>query len=167
MAHITACEINKIRMERLKYNIEKQGASSVYIMQKDARNLEDFFAFDQILLDAPCSGSGTLNSENPKLKEIFTEKLIKKSIETQRKLLTKAITILKKGHEMVYSTCSILEEENENIIEPFIKAKKVEIVPIKIENLPLLPVKIEGTICIQPNKLYEGFFVSKLRKVSM
>lgn len=136
-------------------------------MEKDARNLEDFFAFDQILLDAPCSGSGTLNIQNPKLKETFTEKLIKKSVEAQRKLLTKAITILKSGHEMVYSTCSILEEENENIIEPFIKEGKVEIVPIKVEDLPLLPVKIEGTICILPNELYEGFFIAKLRKISM
>ena len=134
-------------------------------MEKDARNLEDFFAFDQILLDAPCSGSGTLNIKNPKLKETFTGALIKKSVEAQRKLLTKAITILKSGHEMVYSTCSILEEENENILEPFIKKGKVEIVPIKVEDLPLLPVKIEGTICIQPNELYEGFFVAKLRKI--
>lgn len=54
-AHITACEKNKIRLERLKYNIEKQGASSVYVMQEDSRNLSDFFSFDQILLDAPCS----------------------------------------------------------------------------------------------------------------
>lgn len=134
-------------------------------MEKDARNLEDFFAFDQILLDSPCSGSGTLNIQKPKLKETFTEKLIKKSVEAQRKLLTKAITILKLGHEMVYSTCSILEEENENILEPFIKKGKVEIVPIKVEDLPLLPVKIEGTICIPPSELYEGFFVAKLRKI--
>lgn len=165
MAHITACEINKIRLERLKYNIEKQGASSVYIMQKDARNLEDFFAFDQILLDAPCSGSGTLSLSNPKLKESFTQKLIKKSVETQKKLLTKAVTILKKGHEMVYSTCSILEEENEDIIKQFVKAGKIEIIPITTKDLPLLPVKIKGTICIPPNELYEGFFVAKLRKI--
>ena len=54
-AHITACEMNKIRCERLKYNIEKQGATSVYIMQEDSRKINDFFSFDQILLDAPCS----------------------------------------------------------------------------------------------------------------
>ena len=54
-AHITACEMNKIRYERLKYNIEKQGATSVYIMQEDSRKINDFFSFDQILLDAPCS----------------------------------------------------------------------------------------------------------------
>ena len=54
-AHITACEMNKIRCERLKYNIEKQGATSVYVMQEDSRRINDFFSFDQILLDAPCS----------------------------------------------------------------------------------------------------------------
>ena len=54
-AHITACEMNNIRMQRLKYNIEKQGATSVYIMQTDSRRIDDFFSFDQILLDAPCS----------------------------------------------------------------------------------------------------------------
>ena len=54
-AHITACEMNNIRMERLKYNIEKQGANSVYTMQVDSRKIDDLFAFDQILLDAPCS----------------------------------------------------------------------------------------------------------------
>ncbi len=54
-AHITACEMNTIRLERLKYNIEKQGATSVYTMQTDSRRIDDFFSFDQILLDAPCS----------------------------------------------------------------------------------------------------------------
>lgn len=54
-AHITACEMNKIRCERLKYNIEKQGATSVYIMQTDSRKIDNLFSFDQILLDAPCS----------------------------------------------------------------------------------------------------------------
>lgn len=54
-AHITACEKNRIRLERLKYNIEKQGANSVYLMQVDSRMMDSFFSFDQILLDAPCS----------------------------------------------------------------------------------------------------------------
>lgn len=163
-AHITACEMNKIRAERLKYNIEKQGASSVYVMEKDARQIDDFFSFDQILLDAPCSGSGTLDSTNPKNEQYFTEKLIQKSVISQKALLRKAITILKKGHEMVYSTCSILKEENEDIINTFLKEKKVEIVPIDIKDLPHLPVSIQGTICIAPNELYEGFFIAKLRK---
>ena len=54
-AMITACEKNKIRCDKLKYNLEKQGANRVTIMQEDARKLSDFFKFDKILLDAPCS----------------------------------------------------------------------------------------------------------------
>ncbi|MCI9000402.1 MAG: RsmB/NOP family class I SAM-dependent RNA methyltransferase [Clostridia bacterium] len=165
LAHITACELNKIRAERLVYNLQKQGASSVYVMQKDARNLDEFFSFNQILLDAPCSGSGTLQIENGTMKENFTEKLIQKSISSQKALLKKAISVLKTGGEMVYSTCSILKEENEEIILPLLKEQQVEICPIQIENLPLLPTSIKESICIAPNELYEGFFVVKLRKL--
>ena len=115
-AHITACEMNNIRAERLKFNILKQGASSVYVMKKDSRTLDDFFSFDQILLDAPCSGSGTLEISNINLRKNFTEKLIEKSVKSQLTLLQKALKVLKKGEEMVYSTCSILSCENEDIV---------------------------------------------------
>ena len=168
-AHITACEMNSIRAERLKYNIEKQGATSVYVMQKDSRTIDDFFSFDRILLDAPCSGSGTLNINDEKLTKYFTEKLIEKSRKTQLELLRKALKILKPGHEMVYSTCSILKEENEDIVEKVLKEFNAEIVPIefeKMEELPLLPTKIKGTLCIMPNELFEGFFIAKLKKKS-
>lgn len=166
-SHITACEKNKIRFERLKYNIEKQGASCVFIMAKDSRYIDDFFSFNQILLDAPCSGSGTLNIEDMKFEKNFTEQLIEKSIKTQESLLKKAIKILKPGHEMVYSTCSILSSENEDVINRVIRNTDAEIVPIYfdgIEQLPLLPTKINGTLCICPTELYEGFFVAKIRK---
>ena len=165
-AHITACEINNIRLERLKYNIEKQRAS-VYIMQNDARKIDDFFSFDSILLDAPCSGSGTLNVNNKNLDKTFTPNLIKKCTLSQTALLKKALQILKVGKEMVYSTCSILRVENEDIIERVIKETNCEIVPIKfdgIKDLPLLPTKIKGTICVCPNNLYEGFFIAKIKK---
>ena len=166
-SHITACEMNSIRAERLKYNVEKQGASCVYIMVKDARQIDDFFSFDQILLDAPCSGSGTLNINDKNLEKYFTEKLIQKSVKSQVALLKKAINILKSGCEMVYSTCSILKRENENILNQILKQGRVDIVPIEnafVKDLPLLNTKIPGTLCICPNELYEGFFVAKLRK---
>ena len=78
-ANITACEMNAIRAERLRYNIEKQGASSVYIMQKDSREIDDFFSFDRILLDAPCSGSGTLDFNDENTFKYFSPKLVEKS----------------------------------------------------------------------------------------
>ncbi len=166
-ANITACELNKIRIEKLKYNIEKQGATSVYTMQEDSRKINDFFSFDNILLDAPCSGSGTLNVEDVNLEKTFTEKLIEKSQKSQLELLNKAVKILKQGQEMVYSTCSILNVENEEIVSKILKNNKVEIVPIEFEGkeeLPLLPTKIDGTLCVMPTEFYEGFFIAKIRK---
>lgn len=166
-AHITACEMNHIRLERLKYNIEKQGATRVNIMQQDARCIDDFFSFDSILLDAPCSGSGTLNVNDINLEKTFTTKLIEKSVASQVSLLRKALKILKSGKEMVYSTCSILSCENEDVISKVIKESNAEIVPIDfygIEDLPTLPTRIEGSLCVAPNELYEGFFIAKIRK---
>ncbi|MBR3697347.1 MAG: RsmB/NOP family class I SAM-dependent RNA methyltransferase [Clostridia bacterium] len=167
-ANITACEINKIRAEKLKYNIEKQGVSSVYVMIRDARKIDDFFKFDQILLDAPCSGSGTLDFNENNLENYFTKQLIKNSSKIQLELLKKAVNIVKSGDEIVYSTCSILEEENEKIVNEVLKNKRLKIVPIKFDNkykFPLLPSKIDGTICIMPNEFFEGFFVAKIKKL--
>ena len=167
-AHITACEMNNIRIEKLKYNVEKQGASCVYIMPKDSRQIDDFFSFDQILLDSPCSGSGTLAEDNSNTEKYFTPKLIEKSTKSQYALLKKALKILKPGHEMVYSTCSILKEENEEIVNKVLKEVKAEIVPITfdgLEVLPVLPVELEGTICVMPTEEYEGFYIAKLRRL--
>ena len=165
-AHITACEMNNIRIEKLKYNVQKQGATNVSIFKEDSRRLNDYFAFDKILLDAPCSGSGTIELENEKTYNGFTEKLLEKTTQSQLTLLKKALKILKPGHEMVYSTCSILQEENEDIISKAIKGAKVEVVPIEIQgDIPKLPCKIEGALCVAPTKYYEGFFVVKLKKI--
>lgn len=166
-AQITACERNAIRAERLKYNLQKQGASCVYTMVKDARNIDDFFSFDQILLDAPCSGSGTIWAEDPNLAKTVTKKLIQKSSATQLALLKKALHLLKKGHTMVYSTCSILAQENEEIVKKAMAGTKTELVSIEfegMESLPQLPVTLKGTLCICPNEQFEGFFVAKIRK---
>ena len=167
-AHITACEKNKIRAERLKYNVDKQGATSVFIMPKDSRFIDDFFSFDQILLDAPCSGSGTLDYNDANVEKYFTEQLIERSSKTQKTLLSKAIKLLKPGHEMVYSTCSILDCENEDVVSSVIKNGNIEIVPINfegMEKLPILPTKISGTLCVKPTELYEGFFVAKIKRL--
>ena len=167
-AHITACEMNNIRIEKLKYNVQMQGAICVYIMQKDSRQIDDFFSFDQILLDAPCSGSGTLNVNDKNIEKYFTEKLIEKSSKSQLALLRKAIKILKKGQEIVYSTCSILSKENEDIVLKVMSENKLENVPIEfkgMEDLPLLPSKIKGTLVVKPDELYEGFFIAKIRKL--
>lgn len=160
-AFITAVEKNKIRAERLKYNLQKQGINCVNIMIEDARRLSDFFSFDKILLDAPCSGSGTMNVFN----KDFNEELIERSSKTQEQLLEKAIKILKPGKEMIYSTCSIIARENEEILRNVLTKTGAKLVPIQpLCSVPLLPTKVEGAICVCPNELYEGFFVAKIKK---
>lgn len=168
-AQITACEKNKIRADRLRYNIDRQGAKGVCVMVGDARKLDDFFSFDKILLDAPCSGSGTLYLDDGKLNERISEELIERSVKTQTVMLDKAAKLLKKGHEMVYSTCSILSCENEEVIEKALKKGKLKLVPIdrtKLAGVPFLPTSIDGTICVCPDEEYEGFFAAKLVKIS-
>ena len=162
---ITATEKNKQRYERLKYNLEKQGVKRATVIQKDARYLDDFFSFDKILLDAPCSGSGTLteNSMNN-----FSMELLERINVTQEELLTKALKLIKKDGYIIYSTCSILKDENEKLLQKFIDKKQIEIIPLDLSNynnLPTLKTTIEGTLCLYPDELYEGFFIAKIRKV--
>ena len=161
-AFITAVEKNKIRAERLKYNLQRQGVGCVNVMLEDARKLSDFFSFDKILLDAPCSGSGTMSIFDKN----FNEELIKRSSKVQEELLKKSLKILNPGGEMVYSTCSILKQENEEILEKVLIKANAEIEPINLtENIVTLPSKIEGTITVCPTENYEGFFVAKIRKL--
>ena len=161
---ITACERTKMRADRLRYNIDRQGAPRVTVMNMDARQLDDLFAFDRILLDAPCSGSGTVTEGS---RGQFSKDYLDRTVKMQKTLLDKAIRLLKPGHELVYSTCSVLKEENEEVVASALKKGGVSVVPIDgaaFEDVPKLPVTIEGTLCVCPNERYEGFFVAKLKK---
>lgn len=165
-AMITAIEKNKIRAQRLQYNIDKLGAKKITILNKDARYLDQFFIFDKILLDAPCTGSGTLNLETM---NNFNEELLNRSLNTQKSLLTEAIKHLKVGGELIYSTCSILKEENEKHILSLLKEhQNIILVPLTLKDttLELLPSTIEGVLTIKPNKYYEGFFIAKIKKIN-
>lgn len=163
-ACITACEFDKIRAERLKYNLNKLGTSRVTVLVKDSRNLDEFFRFDTIMLDAPCSGSGTvlLNEES---KQVFNQKVIDKCQKRQISLLKKGLSMLNKNGILVYSTCSILKEENEQVLKACLNGN-FELIPIDKEqyDLPYLP-SLENTITIAPTELYEGFFVAKIKRI--
>ncbi len=100
-AQITACEKNKIRAERLQFNLDRQGAGRVVVMQQDARQLNDLFTFDRVLLDAPCTGSGTLLLADGEPQRRMEEGWIKKTVATQTALLSKALHLLRAGQENV------------------------------------------------------------------
>lgn len=160
-AFITACERDKLRAERLRFNIAKQGAPRVTVLQSDALKLDDFFRFDRILLDAPCSGSGTIllgDSAPQKISPL----LIKNSAALQEKLLVKALRLLKKGGTLVYSTCSVCPEENGEVVLRALKAAGGNLQEIAApEGIPTLP-SLTGTVTVCPSELYEGFFVAKI-----
>lgn len=165
MKSIMACETNKIRAERLKHNLSEQGAK-VNTIVCDSRKLDDFFRFDTILLDAPCSGSGTINLNRDKDLKNFSLDLVKNSAKVQKELLKKAITILKPGHTLVYSTCSILKVENEEVVKSVLNNNVViEKINLDIDKSYLLDSKIDGVITVKPSELFEGFFIAKIKKL--
>ena len=167
-ALITACEKNAIRADRLQFNLDRQGAKRVSVMRTDARQLDDLFRFDKILLDAPCSGSGTIVIAEDEPQRRMTPDWLRKTAATQKALLQKALRLLSPGHEMVYSTCSVLRMENEDVLNAVLPGAKAEVVPIgheMVNHLPLLPTSLPGTLCVCPDALHEGFFAAKIRKL--
>ncbi|MDY4855783.1 MAG: RsmB/NOP family class I SAM-dependent RNA methyltransferase, partial [Candidatus Ventricola sp.] len=142
-AMVTACEMNKIRAERLRYNVQRQGATRVTVMNIDSRNLDDLFSFDRILLDAPCSGSGTVQLGSPRSKGQFSREFLSRTTKQQEALLHKALRLLRPGCEMIYSTCSVLAQENEEIVSRVLRKTGALIVPLELaafDSVPRLPV---------------------------
>ncbi len=162
-ALITACEKDKIRFERLKFNLARQGAAKVNALCADAALLDGFFRFDKILLDAPCSGSGTVSLGG---KISISEKMLRYCVKTQETLLKKAVSVVKKGGTLIYSTCSVLKQENEEVLRAALPPD-CRIEPISLPEdfkLPLLP-GLPGTLTVCPDENFEGFFVAKIVKV--
>jgi 16S rRNA C967 or C1407 C5-methylase (RsmB/RsmF family) len=82
---------------------------------------------DWVLIDVPCSGSGTLR-RNPDMKWKFTEDTIPSLVKTQREILGKALLFVKKGGRLVYATCSIFKEENQDQVKWFLENYPLELV---------------------------------------
>ena len=167
-ANITACEKNKIRADRLQFNVDRQGARHTVVMNTDARQLDDFFRFDKILLDAPCTGSGTILLTEGEPQRRMDAAWVKKTVATQSAMLQKALRLLRAGGELVYSTCSVMGCENEEVLHRAMTGVKAEIIPIcdtLMQAIPCLPTTLPGTMVVCPTSLYEGFYVAHIRKL--
>jgi NOL1/NOP2/sun family putative RNA methylase len=122
---IISIDKKKSRLIALKNNIERMGAKNVIVFNMDVTDADSLnLEFDKILLDSPCSG-------NFMQEERWFEKRdlegVKNNAKLQRKLLEKCYSILKKGGVLVYSTCSLEPEENEENIEWFKSTFDVEV----------------------------------------
>ena len=90
---------------------------------------------DWVLVDAPCTGTGTLR-RNPDMKWKYEDPLLKRLVSQQRVIFEKALSFLKTGGQIVFATCSVLREENEEQVEHFIKTYQLELVQPPFKSLP-------------------------------
>ncbi len=120
-AYVDAYDISEKRLIRLKENIKRLNIEDkVTVICSDALQIEQDELYDFILLDAPCSATGTIK-RHPDLLHIRTYEDVMRLSQLQKELLTHAVSLLKKGGELVYSTCSLEDEENELLIQSFLK----------------------------------------------
>lgn len=150
---IVAWDIYEHRTKLVEENANRLGINIIETKVKDAsiydQNLNE--KFDKILLDVPCLGIGVIKRK-PDIKWQRKVEDIKEITNIQQDILEKCSKYLKKQGVLVYSTCSILKEENENVIYKFLeKNNDFEIIENNIMN-------------IIPDNEKDGFFICKLRK---
>lgn len=149
---ILACDVYEHKLKKISENAARLGIKIIETKLLDARKIgEKFFEkADRVLVDAPCSGLGIIRRKaDLRLQKNFDE--IKKLPALQFEILQSAAKSLKVGGILIYSTCTILKNENENVVEKFLSANKnFQLVEKKL----FLP-HIDGT---------DGFFYAKMIK---
>lgn len=166
---ILANELDKIRCERLQYNITAQGASIVTVSNDYGERIGSKYsqAFDKVLLDTPCSGEGRFLATDPRTYRSWSEKKVSELVKMQKKLFKSAIEVLKPNGTMVYSTCTLNLAENEQILEWALEQFNLKLLDIELELREIQQGQTESTkqaIKILPSKNTEGFFVARLKK---
>jgi len=179
---IIANEVNMGRIRILNANLEKCGVSNAMVTRKDGVQFckrwskEVKLGFDKILVDAPCSGEGTLR-KSPKTFEMWNLNFIKSLSKVQRKLASEALKILKVGGEMIYSTCTLGPEEDEAVVNYLKENFDIEIMKVD------LPLKTRDGVTEWEGETYnpevkncrrlypqdnnsDGFFLAKIKKLS-
>jgi 16S rRNA (cytosine967-C5)-methyltransferase len=119
-----AFDISPKRLAGLKPRLARSGLSNVHPQRiegvNDARVKRLAGKIDRVLVDAPCSGLGTLR-RNPDMKWRQTPEDVAELVEKQKSILAGAARLVKPGGRLVYATCSILDEENRGIVEDFLR----------------------------------------------
>lgn len=145
---ITATDIHQQKLYQLKQRAEKAGATIIQTSLLDETFVQQHQqAFQRILTDVPCSGTGTLRRK-PEIKWKLTPERLNELIEIQRSILIKAVSMLHPEGKLVYSTCSILPDENEHQITWL------------LQKFPEL--QLEAQQRIEPTQGGDGFFMARL-----
>ncbi len=175
-ANVTAVDTSKNRLARLTQNLERLGLTAE-IVQADLLKYQPQEPFDAVLLDAPCSSTGTVR-RHPDVPWTKTMADVEKLADLQAKLLARAVTLVKPGGRIVFSNCSLDPIEGEDLYRAFLARNK------NIADDPLQPGEIagldafltqQGTLRTTPADLdlgspgisgLDGFFAARMRRVA-
>lgn len=172
-ARILSADVSRLRLDEVSRRAAKAKFKSIktyYI--KDFTRGKDYFwkKFDRILIDAPCSGSGTAKRD-PAVKQHLTEENISRFSKKQSDILHTYSQNLKPGGTLVYATCSFLREENEDVIENFLKSHS-NFRPADIGNALInAGIDLEGIankfmLRVAPHRYnVDAFFIAGLQKM--
>ena len=175
---LIANDLTTERMKPLSMNIQRCGITNCIITLMQGQWFKkSSIEFDKILVDAPCSGTGTIRKSLKTLR-IWNPNMVKRLSITQKQLIETAFNILKQNGTLVYSTCSLEPEENEAVVNFLInKYENAKLEEINVKNLkrssPILEFEkqkyseeIKKCLRIWPqDNDTEGFFVAKIRKL--
>ena len=163
---IIAIDIYQQKIKLIDTNMKKLGIDIVKAIVMDARNVnKQGRKFDKILVDVPCSGYGVIRKK-PEILYSKNRENIEELAKLQLEILNSAADILKDGGELIYSTCTITDEENTNNIEKFLKERE----EFKAEKL-YIPENVSGDydklggFCINyKEEIMDNFYIIKLVK---
>ena len=163
------------RIKSLSANLQRCGVSNTVTTIMEGRFFKNN-KFDKILVDAPCSGTGTIRKSLRTIKE-WNLNTVKRIAGTQRQLIRTAFENLKENGTLVYSTCSLEPEENEGIINYLLETfenAKLEKINLKLKSSPVIleyknnkySSEIKNCLRLWPqDNDTDGFFVAKIKKI--
>lgn len=166
-AHVTALDISERRMARLGRNLERTGLRARAVVA-DARSFVDA-PFDGVLLDAPCSATGTIR-RHPDLPHVKTQDSLGTLVPLQAQLLDHAIDLVRPGGALVFCTCSLLPEEGEAHVSRLIAERgDIAVETVSAPGIEPRWRSPEGGIRIRPDHWAEiggldGFYMALLRR---
>jgi 16S rRNA (cytosine967-C5)-methyltransferase len=161
-----AFDVSEKRLTKLKPRLARSGLSNVHPVviahERDAKVKRLAGKIDRVLVDAPCSGMGTLR-RNPDVKWRQEPGDIAELTEKQASILDGAARLVKFGGRLVYATCSLLDEENDGIVAQFLASHPdFELVPMnKVLSEQRIPLEMGDTLKMLPHKHgTDGFFAA-------
>lgn len=163
---VLAFDLHSHKLDLITENATRLGLTNIEVDTMDASilNVDLISSADRVLLDVPCSGLGIIRRK-PEIKWNKKRKDLKDVLEVQRSIMKNGWEYLKTGGIMVYSTCTLNKEENEENINWFVETHKdCEVEKIFIGKEDNLVYDALGTLTILPNEYMDGFFVAKLKK---